>query len=268
MTRRLGVALSLLLATATGGSAQWVNHPDPRIPRTADGQPDLKAPAPRLSDGRLDLSGIWLPDTKATNGAAPQGQTLGEAPVILVKTEDGTPFPLLPAAQAEYDERLRRGDQGPSSRCLPHTIVDYYLVPAALKFVHTPGLTILLFEEFQHFRQVFTDGRRFPEDMQPAWFGYSVGRWEGDEFVIESAGFNTQGWLDLTPLRHSESLRTTERFRRPQFGTLQVQVTITDPTMFSRTWKTQTIWFRLLPDTDFVENICENEKDAGLTPRQ
>lgn len=268
MKLRLGVALWLLVATVESGSAQWINHPDPSIPRAADGRPDLKAPAPRLAGGRIDLSGIWLPDTKATNGAAPQGQTLGEGPVILVKTEDGTPFPLLPAAQAEYDERLRRGDQGPSSRCLPHTIVDYYLVPAAIKFVHTPGLTILLFEEFQHFRQVFTDGRRFPEDMQPAWFGYSVGRWEGDEFVIESAGFNTQGWLDLTPLRHSESLRTTERFRRPEFGTLQVQVTVTDPTMFSRTWKTQTIWFRLLPDTDFVESICENEKDVGLTPRQ
>jgi hypothetical protein len=268
MKLRLGVALSLLVATVASGSAQWINHPDRSVPRLADGRPDLKAPAPRLPDGRLDLSGIWYPDTIATNGAAPQGQTLGEGPVILLKTEDGTPFPLLPAAEAEYNERLRRGDQGPSSRCLPHTIVDYYLVPATFKFVHTPGLTILLFEEFQHFRQVFTDGRRFPEDMQPAWFGYSVGRWERDEFVIESAGFNTQGWLDLTPLRHSESLRTIERFRRPQFGTLQVQVTITDPTMFSRTWKTQTIWFRLLPDTDFVENICENEKDLDLTPRQ
>jgi hypothetical protein len=268
MKVRLGIALWLLVATVASGSAQWIDHPDLSIPRLADGRPDLKAPAPRLSDGRLNLSGIWYPDTKATSGAAPQGQVLGEGPVILLKTEDGTPFPLLPAAEAEYKERLRRGDQGPSSRCLPHTIVDYYLVPAPFKFVHTPGLTILLFEEFQHFRQVFTDGRRLPADMQPAWFGYSVGRWEGDEFVIESAGFNTQGWLDLTPLRHSESLRTIERFRRPQFGTLQVQVTVTDPTMFSRTWKTQTIWFRLLPDTDFVENICENEKDVGLTPRQ
>ena len=105
-------------------------------------------------------------------GAPPVGQTLGEDPVILLRTADGTPFPLLPAAEAEYARRMRAGDPGPSSRCLPHTITDNFLVPEPFKFVHTPGLTIMLFEEFQHFRQVFTDGRPFPADMQPAWFGY------------------------------------------------------------------------------------------------
>ncbi len=268
MKLRLGVVVGLLVATAASGSAQWLRHPDTRIPRTADGRPDLKAPSPRLADGRIDLSGVWYPDAKATDGGFPQGQVLGEDPVIRLKTADGAPFPLLPAAQAEYDERLRRGDQGPSSRCLPHTIVDNFLVPTPFKFVHAPGLTIMLFEEFQHFRQVFTDGRPLPADMQPAWFGYSVGRWEGDEFVIETAGFNTQGWLDLTPLAHSESLRTTERFRRPSAGTLQVQVTINDPTRFSRTWRTQTIAFRLLPDTDLVEYICDNDRTLKPTPGQ
>lgn len=185
--------------------------------------------------------------------------------MIRLKTADGTPFPLLPAAEAEYTERMRRGDQGPSSRCLPHTIVDYYLVPTPFKFVHAPGLTIILFEEFQHFRQVFTDGRPLPADLQPVWFGYSVARWEGDEFVIETAGFNTQGWLDLTPLTHSESLRTTERFRRPTVGTLQVQVTVNDPSRFSRTWSTQTIWFRLLPDSELIENICDNDRTLKPT---
>ena len=160
------------------------------------------------------------------------------------------------------NERRRAGELGPASHCLPHTIVDYFLVPAPFKFVHTPGLTIMLFEEFNHFRQVFTDGRPFPDDMQPAWFGYSVGKWDGDAFVVETAGFNNRGWLDVgTPLTASEALRTTERFLRPNVGSLQVQVTIADPITFSRTWKTQTIWFRLMPDTDFIEHICENEKD-------
>ena len=268
MNLRLGVALWLLVATAASVSAQWLSRPDPRIPRTTDGRPDLKAPAPRLSDGRVDLSGVWYPDPKATNGGDPQGQTLGEDPVIQLKTADGAPFPLLPSAQAEYNERLRRGDQGPSSRCLPHTIVDYYLVPTPFKFVHAPEVTIILFEEFQHFRQVFTDGRPFPNDMQPAWFGYSTGKWEGDEFVIDTAGFNNQGWLDLRPLRHSESLRTTERFRRPNVGTLQVQVTVTDPATFARTWTTQTIWFRLLPDADLIENICDSDKTLRPTAGQ
>jgi len=262
MKLRLGIAVCLFVAAGGSGSAQWLGHRDPAIPRTADGQPDLKAAAPRLADGRIDLSGIWIPDTKATVGARPEGQTLGEDPTIALKTEDGTPFPLLPAAAAAFSERQRVGELGPASHCLPHTIIDYFLVPAPFKFVHTPGLTIMLFEEFNHFRQVFTDGRSFPDDMQPAWFGYSVGRWDGDAFVVETAGFNNRGWLDVaTPLKATESLRTTERFRRPNVGSLQVQVTIADPASYSRTWKTQTIWFRLMSDTDFIEHICENEKD-------
>jgi len=268
MKLRLLAAVCLIMAAVETGAAQWIRHPDPRIPRTADGQPDLNAPAPRLSDGRIDLSGVWQPDPKATVGAPPVGQTLGEDPVIRVRTEDGSPLPLLAPADAAYKERMRRGEQGPASRCLPHTIVDYYLVPAPIKFVHTPGLTIMLFEEYNHFRQVFTDGRPFPADMQPAWFGYSVGKWEGDTFVIESAGFNTQGWLDVTPLKHTETLRLTERFRRPNVGTLQVQVTVNDPATYSRVWNTQTITFRLLPDADFIEHICENEKDSQVISGQ
>lgn len=258
MKLRFGVAVGLLVALATTGSAQWLNQPDPKIPRAAAGRPDLSAPPPRFADGRIDVSGVWLPEPKATAGAAPVGQTLGEDPVIRLRTEDGTPFPLLPAAEAEYKERMRRGDQGPASRCMPHTIVDAYLVPEPIKIVHTAGLTILLQEEYQHFRQIFTDGRSFPADMQPAWYGYSVGRWEGEEFVIETAGLNDKGWLDLTPLAHSESLRTVERFRRPNVGTLQVQVTINDPGKFSRVWRTQTISFRLVPDADLVEYLCDN----------
>lgn len=268
MKLRLGIAASLVVFTAAGVPAQWLRYPDPRVPRTADGQPDLKAPPPRLPDGRIDLSGIWHSDAKTTVGGGPVGQTSGEDPAIRLQTEDGTPFPLLPATEAQYKERLRRSDHNPSSRCLPHTIVDRYLAPSPFKFVHAPGLTLILFEQYVDFRQVFTDGRPFPDDMQPAWFGYSIGRWEGDEFVIETAGFNTQGWLGLdnAPLTHSESLRTTERFRRPTTGTLQVQVTISDPTQFSRPWRTQTINFRLLGDSELVEYVCDNDRTLKPTP--
>jgi hypothetical protein len=265
MTLRLGVALWLIVAAAATGSAQWLNHRDPSLPRTADGQPDLKAPPPRFADGRIDLSGVWMPDPKTTPGAAPVGQTSGEDPVIRLRTEDGTPYPLLPAAEAEYKERLHRGDHGPSSRCMPHTIVDAYLVPEPIKIVHAIGLTMLLQEEYQHFRQIFTDGRAFPADMQPAWYGYSVGRWEQDDFVIETRGLNTQGWLDLTPLTHTESLQLTERFRRPNVGTLQVQATVNDPSKFSRVWRTQTISFRLVPDADLLEYLCDNNRMPELT---
>jgi hypothetical protein len=265
MSFRLGVALGLIVVASSTGSAQWLNHRDSSLPRTVDGQADLKAPPPRFADGRIDLSGVWMPDHMATPGAAPVGQTSGEDPVIRLRTEDGTPYPLLPAAEADYKERLRRGDHGPSSRCMPHTIVDAYLVPSPIKIVHASRLTILLQEEYQHFRQIFTDGRTFPRDMQPAWYGYSVGRWEGDEFVIETAGLNTQGWLDLTPLTNSESLRITERFRRPNVGILQVQATINDPSRFSRVWRTQTISFRLVPDADLLEYLCDNNRMPKLT---
>jgi len=265
MTLRLGLAAGLLVALAAAASAQWLNQRDPSLPRTADGRPDLTAPPPRFADGGIDLSGVWMPDPKATPGGVPVGQTVGEDPVIRLRTEDGTPFPLLPAAEAEYRERLRRGDHGPSSRCMPHTIVDAYLVPEPIKIVHATGLTMLLQEEYQHFRQIFTDGRAHPPDMQPAWYGYSIGRWERDEFVIETAGFNTQGWLDLTPLTHSESLRITERFRRPNVGTLLMQATVDDPSTFSRVWRTQTITFRLVPDADLVEYLCDNNTMPKLT---
>jgi hypothetical protein len=264
MTLRCRLAV-VVLAAAAPVSAQWLNHRDPSLPRTADGRPNLTAPPPRFADGRIDLSGVWMPDPKATPGGAPVGQTSGEDPVIRLMTEDRTPYPLLPAAEAEYTERIRRGDHGPSSRCMPHTIVDAYLVPEPIKIVHAAGLTILLQEEYQHFRQIFTDGRTFPEDMQPAWYGYSIGRWVGDEFVIETAGLNNQGWLDVTPLTHSESLRITERFRRPNVGTLQMQATINDPSQFSRVWRTQTISFRLVPDADLLEYLCDNNRMPELT---
>ena len=174
MKRRLSIAVGWLLAVTTTASAQWLNYRDPKIPHTPDGRPNLSAPPPRLADKRVDFSGVWLPDPKATRGGFPEGQTLGEGPVIRLQTEDRSPFPLLPAAEAEYKARLSRGDQNPSSRCMPHTIVDAYLVPSPTKIVHTTGLTILLQEEYQHFRQIFTDGRPFPADMQPALYGYSV----------------------------------------------------------------------------------------------
>ena len=162
MQLRLGVALWLFVATVATGSAQWINHPDPGIPRAVDGRPDLKAPAPRLSDGRLDLSGIWYPDTNATDGAAPRGQTLGEGPGDSIENGGRHSLPRCFPPRTLVQGPPAQSVQGPASRCLPHTIVDYYLVPAPFKLVHMPGLTILLFEEFQHFRQVFTDGRRFP----------------------------------------------------------------------------------------------------------
>ena len=257
----------MLVFLLVGGQApvlaQWLQQRDPRLPRTADGKPDLGAPVPHQSDGLPDLSGIWHPDFAATEPARANagGQTLGEDPVIRLSSSDGKAIPMLPAARTAFEERQRNGTPSPVTRCLPHSIPDAMIVPAPFKFVHSAGMTIILLEEYNHFRQIFTDGRALPADMQPAWFGYSTGRWEGDTFVVETAGFNDKSWLG-NGLTHTEALRTTERFRRLNVGTLQLQVTIDDPKTFERPWTTQTIWFRLMPDTDFIENICENERDV------
>ena len=247
-------------------NAQWLNYPTPGLPRLPDGKPDLNAVMPHRPDGTVDFTGVWFPDASATAGTRREGGRLGEEAGIGLTTEDGSPIPpRLPDASAIEQERRRTGALSPSNRCLPHTIPDAMLAPAPFKFVQTPGLTVLLFEEYNQFRQIFTDGRPFPPDMQPAWFGYSIGRWEGDTFVIQTAGFNDRGWSfgGSAPIPRSEALRTTERFRRVNVGTLTLQVTVDDPKTFAKPWTSNVIRFRLLPDSDFIEHICENEKDQG-----
>jgi hypothetical protein len=257
------IGAAVLCATALP-QAQWVTIKLPNTPRTKDGQPNLNAPAPRLRDGKTDFSGIWYEDPARTDPtSSATGQTVGEdAPIRLVPA-DGLPLPLLPAAASAADERRQRGFVQPSAYCLPHSVVDGLLVPTPFKVVHSPGLTLVLFEEFLHFQQVFTDGRGFPEDMQPAWMGYSIGRWEREEFVIETKGLNDRATLGVgAPVLTTETLHLTERFRRPNFGSLELRVTVDDPKTFTKTWTTKPVWFKLLPDTDFIENICDNEKDV------
>jgi hypothetical protein len=144
---------------------------------------------------------------------------------------------------------------------MPHGIPDAMIVPGPVKFVQNPGVTFLLYEEFNHFRQVFTDGRPFPKELTPAWMGYSIGKWDGDTFVVDTRGFNDQTWLDDAGHPHTDQLHTTERFRRRDFGHLVAQVTIDDPKAYSRPW-TATIQLDYMPDTEMIEDMCDNERDA------
>jgi hypothetical protein len=120
---------------------------------------------------------------------------------------------------------------------------------------------IVLYEEFHKYRQFHTDGRPLPVDPDPAYYGYSVGRWEGETFVVETAGFKEGSWLDNDGHPHTEALRTTERFRRINFGRLELAVTIDDPKAYSRTWTSETMRFDLQPDTELLEHLCENNRD-------
>jgi hypothetical protein len=249
-------ALSLL---ATPVAAQWLNYPTPGVPRLADGKPNLAAPAPRAPDGKPDLSGIW-------SGAGPSYR--------FNIAQDLEPKDIQPWAEALFVQRVRDARMdSPLSKCLPVS-VPYHNFFNLTRIVQTPALIVMLYESANvPPRTVFTDGRDLPKDPNPAWFGYSVGRWEGETLVITSAGFSDKGWLDSAGHPQTESLRLTERLRRRDFGHLDYEITVDDPKVFTRPFTIARE--RLLsPDTTLLEDVCENERsrahmsgDTGLRLR-
>lgn len=257
-------AIAILLTVAFGltwaaAEAQWIRVPVPGTPRTADGKPDLNAPVPRTPDGRPDLAGVWqrvAPPAAIVRAAGLTDQNLR------LLLPPGATVPFRPWAEALFKQRYAADGAGsPSERCLPKGILAPMLPPVPFKIVPSSGVTVILFEESNRYRQIFTDGRPLPRDPQPAWWGYSVGTWEADTFAVESAGFNDSTWLDKAGHPHSDALRTVERFRRSTFGRMDLQVTIDDPKAYTHPF-TVTLPLALLPDTDLIEDACENEKDA------
>jgi hypothetical protein len=249
-TRAWLCALVFVCTIAGGATAQWLSLPLPGTPRTPDGKPNLRAPAPRTADGKPDLSGIWhADDARYNNNLLP----------------DGVDAPMLPWAAGVYKHRVETlGYDRPMTFCMPHGVPDAMTVTALpFKILQMPGVTLVLFEEFHVYRQIHTDGRKLPVDPDPNWYGYSVGKWEGDTFVVESAGFKEGSWLDNNGHPHTDALRVTERLRRIDFGRMQLDVTIDDPKAYSRPWKSQPIGLELAPDTELLEHLCENNKDAA-----
>ena len=245
MPNRLALIL-LLSVWSIPAAAQWISYPTPGIPRTADGKPNLTAPAPKTPDGKPDLSGIWL---------TPSGRWLNNL------AADGVDVPITPWAQALYKERQDNNGKGrPSERCISHGVTDFDALGTPTKIIQTPAVTVILFEAYNHYRQVFTDGRPLPKDPQPAWLGYSVGKWDGNALVVETIGLNDQTWLDDGGHPHSEALHVTERFTRRDFGHMEIRITIDDPKAYTKPW-TVTIPKTLMPDTELIEFMCENEKD-------
>ena len=226
--------------------AQWPKHQDPAVPRTPDGKPDLSAPTPRASDGKPDLTGVWV----VTNGSFDLAWDL-------------KPGEMLPWAAALFKQReanFRRDTDGIA--CLPpgpKAAIGVGGFP--IKIIQNSGLVVILHEYDTIFRQVFTDGRALPQDPNPTWMGYSVGRWEGDTLIVTTAGFNDRTTIDLAGHPHTEALRTTERFHRRDLGHLDVQITFDDPKAYTRPW-TLPMEFALVPDQDLMEYVCENERDA------
>jgi hypothetical protein len=243
-------SLVLLTALGTTAGAQWLNYPAAGIPRLPSGKPNLSAPTPRTADGKPELDGIWFIDE------TPQGE-YGERPVALrseIKPEDVI---LTPEGEARQ-QRLK--SYFPSALCLPLNIVGLAAAQPS-KIFSNVGEVVILYEVQTLYRQIFVDGRPLPNDPNPAWLGYSVGKWDGDTFVVETSGFN-----DRVPVPggrpHSDALHITEHFRRRNFGHLQIEYTIDDPKIYAKRWTVKQN-LHLTPDTELLEYICnENEKDV------
>jgi len=273
----LGQRLIVLLTLcSTGALAQWLNYSTPGTPRLRDGKPNLTAPAPRALDGKPDLSGVWhvqptgMKEMKrlfgeradATDVPGMELDTISKYGLNILQDFKPEEWPIRPAA-AEI-QRRRTGADFPSTHCLPLGIPLDSLLSEPIKIVQSPKLIAILYEADDKHRQIYLDGRVLPKQFdQPAWLGYSVGRWERDTLVVETAGFNDKTWLDVMGHPHSDALRVVERYRRRDFGHMDVEMTFDDPQMYTKPF-TIKITNELWADSDIFEFFCnENEKDRA-----
>ena len=274
MRRLLIVTLMLVAAGTTASlSAQWFKVPSPRAPRTANGEVDLAAATPRLAGGRPDLSGVWMTAEPAcvirgvlslqelvkllppSRQCPPRTATFSRQSInIGIDIPGGLPY--QPWLAALVDERTKNQSiDDPHIRCLPDSPVRAYGLPHYLKFAQTPDLLLMLNEYNGTYRQVFIDGRALPENPNPSWQGYSTAAWSGDTLVIESNGFRDDVWLDWAGSMVTEAGRIRERIRRPDFGHLEIEVTVDDPKAYTKPW-TVTLRQQFAPDTELIDEIC------------
>jgi len=276
LRRGLHLLCGLLALTPAALLAQWPDYPTPNVPKTADGKPNLAGPAPRAADGHPDLSGVWqyqrppetpsptpptaTPSTSATNDIIPLSVRTSQFWNLGASFNDGLPFQPW-AAELHRRRAASNSIDNPDAHCLPLGVMQLHTHGQPRKMVQTPGLIVIIYEANAGLRQIFTDGRPLPQDAEPWWFGYSTGKWEGDTLVVESTKFRDLGWLDVEGSPLTESGKIIERYRRADFGHLEIEVTIDDPKAYTKPW-TVTVHQRIMLDTDLIEFICqENNKD-------
>jgi hypothetical protein len=235
---RLFLAALILTVGTTPAGAQWLDRPTPGIPRTPDGKPNLTAPAPRAPDGKPDIAGVW-------NGPTPE-------PWLDPANAKPWVNDLVRQRQNEYHKTR------PSYQCRPSG-------PEADRFagwkriLQTPTAIAILNDDLTY-RVIHMDGRELEANTPPSWMGYSVGRWDGDTLIVDSVGFNDKTWLSRYGQAHTEALRVRERYRRPDFGHLQIEVTFTDPAAYVKPWGF-TANMALAADTEMLESVCERSSD-------
>jgi hypothetical protein len=245
---RNAIMVCLICAPLSGHlSAQWVKYPTPGIPRLPDGKPNLAASAPKTADDKPDLSGTWM--------------TRGGYTVNIAKDLKPGEVPFQPWAEALYKHRLsNEGKEDPQGRCVLSGVPREDVVPYPFKILNSDGMIVILYEALHSYRQIFMDGRALPKDPNPAWMGYSIGHWDGDTLVVDSAGFEENNWLDNGGHPGTEAMHLTERFRRRDFGHIDLQLTIDDPKAYTKPWSVN-LQLTMI-DTELIEYVCnENEKD-------
>jgi hypothetical protein len=245
-------------------SAQWISYPTPGVPRRPDGTPNLTAACPRTTDGKPDLSGLWImPTSREGNPNFPGCEPVSDEFVnIGASLKSGLPYQKW-AAELVQARRSEQRVHDPLSHCLPVGPVRLHTWNGPRKFAQTPGLLIILNELDTTYRQIFTDGRPLPADPNPSWNGYSSGKWEGDTLVVETSGFRDQMWLDATGNPMTDAAKTTERFRRIDFGHMEIELTVNDPKAYTKPWTVKLSQVIQL-DTDLLDFVCaDNEKDSS-----
>ena len=255
-------ALSIILAGAPASLfAQWLDYPTAGVPRTADGKPNLTAPTPRMADGKPDFSGMYGWITRANCGAKCNDTQISREFIDIAASLKG-PVPYQPWA-ADLVKK-RRVEQGldPNVHCMPRGAQRIWTDDYYKRIFMVPGRMIILTERNIQYRQIFLDGRPLPNDPNPTWNGYSVGHWEGDTLVVETNGYRDDLWLDAMGKPLTESARTVERIRRPNYGNLEVEITIDDPKAYTAPW-TVKIDQPLVFDSELIDYYClENERDS------
>jgi hypothetical protein len=273
LTRLTVVILGTLFASSEL-AAQWLNYPTAGVPRKADGKVNMAAPTPRMANGKPDLSGIWAtaePNRGAGRGTQPPANA-ADAPAdartiaasrqmrdIGIDLPGGLPYQpwLIPIVK---ERTANEAIDDPHIRCLPDNFLRAYGLPHLLKFVHSPQLLVVLNEMNAGYRQVFTDGRPLPKDPNPSWQGYSSAKWSGDTLVIDTIGLRDDTWIDWNGSVLTEAAKVREEIRRPDFGHLEITVTVDDPKAYTKPW-TVTLKQRIVVDAELIDEIClENEK--------
>lgn len=260
--KRIALLVLMLFVGPAGLLAQWVRYPTAGVPRLPDGKPKLDAPAPRTTDGKPDFTGMW----QATKLLPCNDVTLicTDLPIseqfrnIGAGVEGGLPY----QGWAREQMAQKGPTDDPYTRCVTPGGPRMHLLPTMKKIAQMPALMIILNEYNMTYRQVFLDGRPLPLDPQPTWNGYSSARWESDTLVIESIGFRDDQWLDAAGSPLTSAAKVVERFRRPDYGHLRIEITVDDPKAYTRPW-TVTLDQSIVVDTEMLDAVCwENEKDV------